>query len=86
MAQPTVWPEGVIARFLTRNGATVDLTGNRDAADGICTGCLAIYDDTSPLYYGLIAVRRWAQDHAEKCLALPRPTADIERTCSDELE
>ncbi|WP_275463768.1 hypothetical protein [Streptomyces noursei] len=50
----TTWPEGVIARYLTVGGATIDLThGNRDypTDDGIgenrnhtsaaCTGCPA---------------------------------------------
>lgn len=53
-ATQTTWPEGVIARYLTVGGATVDLThGNRHypTSDGIgetrnltfaaCTGCPA---------------------------------------------
>lgn len=53
-ATQTAWPEGVVARYLTVAGATVDLThGNRTypTNDGIgenrnhttatCTGCLA---------------------------------------------
>jgi hypothetical protein len=51
-AQPQPWPDGVIARYLTVGGATVDLTHgnrttptddgigeNRTHTSAICTGC-----------------------------------------------
>lgn len=94
------WPEGVIARYLTVAGATVDLThGDRTypTPDGIgetrnhtlaaCTGCPAAeefshwrvvkrmtFDDKvrDPEAADRDA-REWAQAHAEKCLAMPRP-------------
>ncbi|WP_318201068.1 hypothetical protein [Streptomyces sp. SCL15-4] len=71
----TVWPEGVIARYLTVVGATVDLTGEGYDTKGVCGGCAGTpYTDG----YGsshIDVARRWAQAHAEKCRALPRPTA-----------
>lgn len=68
---PPAWPEGVIARYLTVAGATVDLTrGVKDHIAYRCTGC----------GYGSSAfgnfecnVREYAQSHAEVCRALPKP-------------
>jgi hypothetical protein len=68
-AQP--WPDGVIARYLTIAGATVDL---RPASDGKvqskCTGCGEFWYPSSGGY-----IRREAQAHAERCRALPHPEA-----------
>jgi hypothetical protein len=64
------WPEGVIARYLTVAGATVDIReGSYDATDqtGTCTGCGTSYTR------GPALTREWAQVHAEKCRALSRP-------------
>ncbi|MFI1728204.1 hypothetical protein ACH40E_02975 [Streptomyces acidicola] len=67
------WPEGVIARYLTIAGATIDLrrpSNDSGALHGECGGC----DD----YFGANAdsiVKPRAQAHAERCRALPRPTA-----------
>jgi hypothetical protein len=70
-ARTEPWPEGVIARYLTTVGATVDLRGTRDSASYKCWGC----DDSTALY-GERRTRELAQDHAEKCRALPRPAAN----------
>ncbi|SFK73986.1 hypothetical protein [Streptomyces pini] len=108
-APAAVWPEGVIARYLTVAGATVDLTYTDEEAPGIpvhqgkawaatklmvtitvtarCTGegCRAETTERGdteapwggrPLETGPgITVTRWAQSHAERCRAIPRPTA-----------
>ncbi|MFZ4152830.1 hypothetical protein [Streptomyces pseudogriseolus] len=95
----TVWPEGVVARYLTVGGATVDIThGNRTypTSDGIgenrnhttvtCTGCSAAeefshwrvvkrmtFDDkVRDTEAADRDAREWAQEHAEKCRAMPR--------------
>lgn len=73
--QQDAWPEGVIVRYVTVWGATVDLSGTNSEATGVCTGCLAVFPDHTHLRTTLNAARGWAQGHAEKCLALPRPTA-----------
>ena len=68
----TAWPEGVIARYLTVGGATVDVTDRRTedylryAAD--CTGCGNRWTHGDERY-----AREWAQAHAERCRALPQP-------------
>jgi hypothetical protein len=49
VADQTVWPEGVIARYLTVGGATIELTSRLNtfsppepfATLAICTGCQA---------------------------------------------
>lgn len=69
------WPDGVSARYLTVAGAYVDITGDDHDTDGICRGC-----ETTPVQSGYISshidvVRAWAQEHAERCRALPRPEA-----------
>ena len=95
-AQP--WPEGVIARYLTVGGATVDLTRSNDPKDddasqwdvtrSTCNGCGTTDAEawnTRP-YTQLITItqaekiataetRKWAQRHAEKCRAMPKPEA-----------
>lgn len=71
-AEANVWPEGVIARYLTVGGALIDILDNEDAArwryDTKCTGCPYKNAFTSE-----DAAHRDAQAHAEKCRALPRP-------------
>jgi hypothetical protein len=71
--QQTAWPEGVIARYLTVAGATVDLTGGGDYTRTRCTGC---GDGGAPgLWWNERRANELAQGHAEKCRALPKPTA-----------
>jgi hypothetical protein len=96
------WPEGVIARYLTVAGATVDLArkqirhtfpdgilGTRGLTSATCTGCPASgefphwrtrtgtwsgsWDEDIPAEKADADARDWAQAHAEKCRALPRP-------------
>ncbi|MFH9072697.1 hypothetical protein [Streptomyces alboflavus] len=62
------WPDGVIARYLTVAGATVDLTRRGEHADYRCTGC----GYAGHRWVERVA-REHAQGHAEKCRALPRP-------------
>lgn len=83
------WPEGVIARYLTVGGATVDITlGAFDddrymEAVSACTGCpdqATRYEERNSIQDSDTARRRvekrareWAQSHAERCRAMPRP-------------
>jgi hypothetical protein len=53
MTTNTAWPEGVIARYLTLVGSTVDLTHQNETQDGTkketraaCTGCKATTTQT----------------------------------------
>jgi hypothetical protein len=69
-AQP--WPDGVIARYLTVGGATVDVA---DAGEETywryslaCTGCPKTDMDSNES-----SILRCAQTHAEKCRAMSRP-------------
>ncbi|MGW2720826.1 hypothetical protein [Streptomyces sp. NPDC001492] len=87
------WPNGVIARYLTVGGATVDL--RHDMALIVDTepnltiascgggGCAATHTEKWGPYSFRTdngstgadqEVAKWAQGHAEKCRALPRPT------------
>ncbi|MDH2393397.1 hypothetical protein QCN29_32465 [Streptomyces sp. HNM0663] len=83
-AHPThPWPDNVTARYANLTGATVDvLTDNTDVR-AVCTGCPAA-EQTYPLRApgthtgyelrpALASAQSWAQDHAERCRALPRP-------------
>lgn len=77
----TTWPEGLIARYLTVGGATVDLTArpdvDADAMQAECHGCEVIVEHNG--WYNrdrnTSDARTWAQVHAEKCRAIPRPGA-----------
>lgn len=93
----TVWPEGVIARYLTVGGATVDLTYQLNvltppepfATLATCNACTAASEHNHHrMVWGLASqyeehhpeaadrdAREWAQAHAEKCRAMPMPTA-----------
>ncbi|MEU5596848.1 hypothetical protein [Streptomyces sp. NPDC020298] len=68
------WPDGCTARYWAVAGATVDVLVRKDADhwpyDTKCTGCP--YKDVFP---SEDAAHRDAQRHAERCRALPRPTA-----------
>ncbi|MFB6934367.1 hypothetical protein [Streptomyces chartreusis] len=79
MRAATVWPEGVIARYLTHAAEllpdpelTVDVAKGTEKSTATCRGC---EDRFSMWEYETGAVKQWAQQHAEKCRALPRPTA-----------
>ncbi|MEU7201423.1 hypothetical protein [Streptomyces sp. NPDC045470] len=76
------WPEGVFARYLTVAGATVDLIKRYDAWSvpdpvdvlGRCSGCWRdVIHAADPTDDFERESRAWAQEHAEKCRALPRP-------------
>ncbi len=75
---PTAWPAGVTARFLTLAGellgdadVTVDVSVDDIQATARCTAC----GSTSAAYGYTSTVLEWAQEHAARCRALPRPTA-----------
>ncbi|MET7437016.1 hypothetical protein ACWERY_16135 [Streptomyces sp. NPDC004082] len=87
-AEAKAWPEGVIARYLTVGGATVDITYSTKSGllTNACTGCsIAEHTNTNGAVTDspeeeqarveecLPIARRWAQEHAETCRALPRP-------------
>ncbi|GFH36613.1 hypothetical protein [Streptomyces pacificus] len=74
----TAWPEGVTARYLTIAGATVDITGDdygTHRPNARCGGCPQTFATHSHCITSLAMAHRWAQEHSEKCRALPRPTA-----------
>lgn len=98
----TAWPEGVIARYLTVGGATIDVAEESGyyiptpptQTRAQCHGCdareiaewgfsFSAHEHGRPQpdeyeagsRYTTPRVRRWAQAHAEKCRAMPRPTA-----------
>ncbi|MER6534332.1 hypothetical protein ABT215_11075 [Streptomyces sp900105755] len=66
----TPWPKGTIARYLNLVGATIDVRHDSDGyTQAACTGCpFRLTGDE-------LATHEQAQTHAEKCRALPRPTA-----------
>lgn len=64
------WPEGIVARYLTVGGATVDLQQDQALLHfGHCTGCHCYRIDSTNERHA----RHQAQEHAEICRALPRP-------------
>jgi hypothetical protein len=107
VASTDSWPEGIVARFLTVGGATVDITEHRSDIHTVttleardagkperaidvrytsgCRGCqiemVHDYDVDAAEADGFFAhlartyrsPQEWAQGHAEKCRALPRP-------------
>lgn len=76
--QQAPWPEGVTARYLTVGGATVDISfadSSNGTCEADCLGCgdsdwLGIWDQPAN---DEDQCRVWAQEHAEKCRAMPRP-------------
>lgn len=89
----TVWPEGLIARYLTVGGATINISHDTlylsDTEPSVtiaqCGGCDARHNEE----WGQYAYRynsgsraadeevgKWAQAHAEKCRAMPRPSGE----------
>ncbi|MGC5012478.1 hypothetical protein ACLQ2R_17070 [Streptosporangium sp. DT93] len=88
MSSETTWPAGVIARYLTVGGATVDITldiyddDRYVDATSTCTGCKdweRQHQKRTASQTSEDARRRaekdateWAQEHAEHCRAMPR--------------
>ncbi|MFE2930635.1 hypothetical protein [Streptomyces sp. NPDC059278] len=64
------WPKGVVARYLTLAGATVDVTGGGEDTGYQCSGC----PYSSGPYWRDDIAHGHAQGHAEKCRGLPRPS------------
>ncbi|MGW1102735.1 hypothetical protein [Streptomyces sp. NPDC002540] len=89
--QTTAWPEGVIARYLTVGGATVDVTyAPADDLRAACQGercpwrdrevteisCNDSAEDIDRKIADVLPPLQWeAQAHAETCRAMPKPTA-----------
>lgn len=80
MSQTNARPESVVGRYLTVGGATVDIrpvddSDRDDCHEATCAGCGA--KDWQRYYSRPVndeaAARRWAQQHAETCRAMPRP-------------
>lgn len=79
----TDWPSGVTARLLTRAGillrdtaATVDITDDPDGPNARSTARCRSCGWTKD--HGLVyraEVLKWAKEHADECIALPKPTA-----------
>ncbi|NUP47242.1 MAG: hypothetical protein HOW97_08000 [Catenulispora sp.] len=79
----TAWPEGVIARYVNVGGAPVDVTEYpaESATQAKCGGCNR-YDATewdkgdwceNGARSAEAEARAWAQSHAERCRAMPKP-------------
>lgn len=65
-AQP--WPEGVTHRYMNLAGATVDISRDADGyTSARCTGCPIGYTGDE------LTAHDRAQQHAEKCRAVPHP-------------
>ncbi|MCX4750937.1 hypothetical protein OG455_41385 [Kitasatospora sp. NBC_01287] len=75
----TTWPDGVIARYLTVGGATVDIEDIDP--DRVTAWCFSpcgstrtflgphLYEQDQPIR----DAKAWSQAHAETCRARPRP-------------
>ncbi|WP_242892533.1 hypothetical protein [Actinomadura litoris] len=83
--QPAAWPEGVIGRYTTVGGSTVDLMHTRKGIAAVCCGCpdAEFEGEFDSTYSKGRAVRRatraaqdWAQEHAASCRAVPRPGSE----------
>jgi hypothetical protein len=72
MPETTPWPDGVIARYLTVGGATVSVWDATEWSPlrAVCGGCGGSSRDGGP---DSTSPGRWAQSHAWRCRALPRP-------------
>ncbi|MFD8071890.1 hypothetical protein ACFV3E_04425 [Streptomyces sp. NPDC059718] len=62
------WPAGVLYRYPTLFGATVDVTKSGDYYVAACGGC-----DADTLPHTVHTTQKWAQEHSAQCRALPRP-------------
>ncbi|MER7507050.1 hypothetical protein ABTX82_01675 [Streptomyces lavendulae] len=75
---PETWPEGVVARYLTKaaeilgEDITVDVAEGDGYATATCKGCGS--DHRNERVYANVTVLPWAIDHAATCRAMPRPT------------
>ncbi|MFK4801688.1 hypothetical protein ACI3K5_23775 [Streptomyces sp. MPA0124] len=67
----SAWPEGVVARYETAGGGTVDLTDDDGPVRVACSGCGF---GNGHAYYPPVA-HRLAEKHASKCRRVPSPTA-----------
>lgn len=87
----TPWPAGTLARFLTAGYGTVDVSRVEGTvySVAVCSGCLetrkAYRTSEGCLGGRSFAVERnesvaktWAQDHADRCRAMPKPAQDNE--------
>ncbi|MEU4496952.1 hypothetical protein AB0F96_26790 [Streptomyces sp. NPDC023998] len=82
--QPTApWPDDVTARYANLTGATVDVRTEETNVRAVCSGCPAA-EQSYPLRepgkhtgyeprHAVVSAQMWAQGHAERCRALPRP-------------
>jgi hypothetical protein len=84
LAYQAAWDQNVLARYLTPAGGIVQLTDGEQHITGTCTGCPEeawpgpFHYDPSMTGHRMEAwvrqgAAKWAQGHAEKCRALPRP-------------
>jgi hypothetical protein len=73
------WPEGVIARHLTKaaeilgEDITVDVIDGEGNPRAVCRGCGSTAENEAE--YASVTVWPWAIRHAAECRAMPRPTA-----------
>ncbi|MFV8127520.1 hypothetical protein [Streptomyces syringium] len=79
---PAAWPEGTVARYLTRAGEalrdpsiTVDVSGVKGpyGYPYWCRGCMSKASACLSASFSLDTARERAHQHAEACRALPRP-------------
>ena len=86
-AKASAWPAGVIARYLTVGGATVDITQDHSSATARCNGCTdsgtrnwmdgdSSYSPEAQERMAKEDTRRWAQNHSSTCRAMPNPGGD----------
>ena len=73
------WPNDVLLRALTRNGAPIDVTVSGRRGDQLhhaeCGGCGRDKDTPATHTGGILPVLLvWVDDHATTCAFLPRPT------------
>lgn len=76
MSEQQPWEPGIIVRYLTVGGATVNITDNR-TPHWHCTACpstsVGAYTGPFGTPFTLDAIHKQAQAHAETCRAMPRP-------------
>jgi hypothetical protein len=76
------WPEGVVGRYVTVGGGTVDLIEQAISVLAKCTACpdaeWTSHDDPTLVdrpnrSRSTERAGDWAQDHAATCRAMPKP-------------
>ena len=65
------WAPGILAKYLTVAGATVDLTANSNGVYARCTACP--FGHAPGTWWHEAQAHELAQAHAETCRALPKP-------------